>query len=94
MLCITTSTCYTRLIYGKTNEHHWHVGEPKPCQFYSDGETTEDFPDVIEIQADGHELEHIRKRFTNIPDVPGARVVTWSGDIARFIYNHLTHIPI
>jgi hypothetical protein len=45
--------------------------------------------EVTAIQADGHELEAIRKKFTNIPDAPGERVVLWRGEIAQFIVDNL-----
>lgn len=36
------------------------------------------------VQADGDELDYIRKRFNNIPDC-NKPVVAWYGDIAKFI---------
>lgn len=45
--------------------------------------------DVIELQADGHELEYIRERFQNIPMHKG-RVVRWKGEMAKFIAINLT----
>ena len=36
------------------------------------------------VQADGDELEKIRKNFTSLP-MTNARVVRWHGDFAKFI---------
>ncbi len=41
-------------------------------------------PDVVEVQADGDELEHIRREFRNLPG-RSARVVRYYGDHAKFI---------
>ncbi len=41
----------------------------------------------FEVQADGDELEKIRRNFSNIP-MSSARVVRWHGDIARFIVSN------
>jgi hypothetical protein len=40
--------------------------------------------DVIEVQADGHELELIRNTF-NVPCVKGKRIQRWYGDYAKYI---------
>ena len=39
---------------------------------------------ALEVQADGDELELIRRDFSNIP-MTTSRVVRWEGDIAAFI---------
>lgn len=85
--------------YSNEKQIHtsWHTGNKKPmCKVklpsvkgLPDDYDYEPFDDVVEIQADGHELEYIRARFNNLPDCPNARVVTWTGDFAQFIYNHL-----
>jgi len=67
--------------------HDWHVGETKPARNPSIG--SEPFMDVCEIQADGHELEHIRKNFSNLPMCGHKAVVTWKWGWAQFIYDHL-----
>ena len=66
-------------------EYVWHVGEKRPR---TPG-TLLGFEDVCEVYADGHELEHIRKIHTNLPDVPTAHSIIWRGDFAQFIYDHL-----
>lgn len=43
---------------------------------------------VESVQADGHELEYIQNRFTNLPTVNN-RVVRWYGDYAKFIVGNL-----
>lgn len=65
-------------------DYVWHVGQQRPCLV---GDTP--FEDVCEIQADGHELDHIRSRFKNLPDSPDSAVVRWKGEMAQFIYDHL-----
>lgn len=63
--------------------YNWHTGERRPLA------KEQPFEDVCEVYADGHELEHIRKLHTNLPDVPTARSIVWRGDFAQFIYDHL-----
>jgi hypothetical protein len=59
----------------------WHVGEVFPRVTV--------FPrDFITIQADGDELQYILSTFQGIPKTT-ARVVVWTGDFARFIYDNL-----
>lgn len=73
-------------LYIIRKSHHlelnWHIGEKKPMTF------GEPYMDIAEVQADGHELNYIRKRFINLPDIKGG-VVSWKGDWAQFIYDHL-----
>ena len=40
------------------------------------------------VQADGDELEYIRKKFTNIP-MTSDRVVRWHGEMALFILSNI-----
>lgn len=54
----------------------WHVGEKVSHIFH---------PHILCIQADGDELEYLKQKLTGIPFYPG-RIVTWYGDMARFIY--------
>jgi hypothetical protein len=75
----------------------WHTGEVNP--FRSSKETNEKYgpevaqnlaaAEVIEIQADGEELEHIQQYFTGIPFHKAARVQRWFGDVANFIAHNL-----
>lgn len=69
---------------GETKEYPYHTGEGKPRHKNGEG-----FEDVCEVYADGHELEMIRRRYTNLPDVPSSASMTWKGDFAQFIYDHL-----
>ena len=56
----------------------WYIGRPKPlCN------------SCTEVQADGHELEKIRRNFQNLPIPAHQAVVTWKGDLAQFIYDNL-----
>lgn len=73
---------------GDRNEeaysYNWHVGEGRPSQkgVY--------FDDVVEVYADGHELESVRRNYKNLPDVSKEiGGVVWRGDLAQFIYDHL-----
>lgn len=43
---------------------------------------------IIEVQANGHELEYIRNTMSNIPMVTNKKVVRWYGDHAKFIANN------
>lgn len=73
-------------------EINWHVGQPKPIPYL-------EINNIIEIQADGHELEFIKDNFSswiptkkrgniqifNIPFSNSSRVIRWFGDIAKCI---------
>lgn len=61
--------------------HDWHIGQKVSIP-------KEELNQVIEVQADGDELEHIRYQFQNIPHAK-VRVCNWYGDIAKFIVNNL-----
>ncbi len=58
----------------------WYVNDNRPAI---------NFHDVEEIQANGHELHHIYRRFENIPATVGVSVVHWYGDTAKFIVSNL-----
>ncbi|MDO7847594.1 hypothetical protein Q5H92_14585 [Hymenobacter sp. M29] len=51
--------------------------------------------ELISVQADGQELEYIKQAFTNLPmrvgspQTPGGLVVTWYGELAKFIVSNL-----
>jgi hypothetical protein len=59
----------------------WHTREKCPLTFADRG-------NIIEVQADGDELEYIKNKFTNIP-MSTNRVINWYGDIARFIASNM-----
>jgi hypothetical protein len=70
-------------ITAGVTEFQWHVGEPPPW-------LKEDWfwrlrTHVVDIQADGDELQAVYRQFRNLPEAPYNRVVTWTGDFARFI---------
>lgn len=67
--------------------YQWHVGEKVNSNLAGKIETGT-FR-VTEIQADCDELQYIRDHFRNLPDCPSMRVVSWRGDWARFIFDHL-----
>ena len=67
----------------------WHVGTP----FQNELAKFTSAKSVLELQADGDELEHIKRLFSlggtySIP-MPQKRVVRWYGDIARTIIGNL-----
>lgn len=62
-------------------EHEWHIGEPRPSGL--------NLLQVQEIQADGDELDHIKRNFDNLPIANHVRVVRWYSEHARFILSHL-----
>lgn len=74
-----------KLFNTEPEEYFWHVGERRPDidNHY--------FEDVVEVYADGHELEYVRENFKNLPDAPNKRGVVWRGDLAQFIYEHLPY---
>jgi hypothetical protein len=77
----------------------WWVGKPVPRD-YTLGDTFEEcrFRDVIEVKATDNELNYVLDRFSNIPHCQSyfairegvSKSMTWSGDIAMFIYTNLT----
>jgi hypothetical protein len=64
------------------HERTWHVGEGLTF-------STEQIAAVIEVMADGHELEHLHKQFDNIPFRLNKRVNRWFGAHAQFIAANL-----
>lgn len=60
---------------------NWHIGEKNPVEY---GKVNF----VREVQADGHELDHIHGNFSRIPEA-NKRVVRWFGDHAKFIVANL-----
>ena len=60
--------------------YNWHVGEAMP-KF--------EISKVVEVQADGHELEFIKFRF-EVPYMCG-KIIIWYGDFAKFIAGNLKH---
>jgi hypothetical protein len=68
---------------GDTRE--WHVSEPSPIRW-------DEAHAIREIQADGHELDHIRNMFCFSPEyvvIPRGRVVRLFGDLAKTIVANL-----
>lgn len=62
-------------------EKHWHVGQTVPL-----------IPagyDVASIQADGDELEFLLDNFTNLPMAKNASIVSWFGDMAKFVIHNI-----
>jgi hypothetical protein len=62
--------------------------------YVGEGRIKENISDIfgveahLMVQADGHELELIKRQFTNIP-MTANRVVRWQGDDAKFIINNI-----
>lgn len=75
--------------YGRNEEqeHHWHVGEKLHSGLVESIEHGK--CRLIQIQADSDELEYIRQNFKGLPDCTTARIVSWNGDLAQFIFDHL-----
>lgn len=67
------------ITFKNGRERLWHIGSPTP--------TTDQ--EVVEVQADGDELEYVINRFKNIPYPSHQRVVKWHGDLAKLIANNL-----
>ena len=68
------------VFFKSGGEKQYHVGHGRigPASWRS----------VYAVQADGHELEHIRHHFKNIPMTDG-RVVSWTGSDASFIARNI-----
>ena len=56
-----------------------YVGQSRSSAYYD--------LNVIEIQADGDELDHILQKFENLPK-SNAPVQRWFGDHAKFIFHN------
>lgn len=67
------------------NYRDWHVGYPNPVAYH-------EVREVLEVQADGDELEHIETMFQRGKElpIPRRRVVRWFGDHAKLIVGNLT----
>lgn len=70
-------------------EKGWHIGEKPPL-------TLNQVLEIVEIQADGNELEYIKNLFKDdfsgtysIPVANSKRVHRWYGDIAKTIVSVL-----
>ena len=65
---------------GARREEEYHVGE----------RLRDDFLNVIDLYADGHELEYVISYFQeSIPLNRSSRSMIWVGDIASTIYANL-----
>lgn len=67
------------IVTSDGKEKIWHVGNSVPDVAPLD---------VVEIQADCHELEHVKKICIGIP-LSNRAVVSWRDHYARFIYRML-----
>ena len=70
---------------GPDRPVEFHVSSLTPRRIMSNRQAR----NVIEAQADGHELAAIYHQFPNIPKSKGSRVVNWFGDHAKFIAANL-----
>lgn len=66
----------------------WHVTENCP-EIWQPEDKKKPRRFVTEVQADGHELEFLQKKFQGIPMVFNRRIVTWFGSDAQFIVVNL-----
>lgn len=87
---ITTKEIVTPSPYNFVQEekkilinYTWNVGQSKP-KFPN---TRMDKPIIKMFQADGDELEIIKKHFVNVPHCHA--ITTWRGSMAQFIYDNL-----
>jgi hypothetical protein len=64
---------------GNKGGWQWHVGEKSPFT------NTAEILHIVEVQADGDELEHIYNKAIGVRSAYNARVVRWFGDDAQFI---------
>lgn len=64
------------IVFKDGHSTEWHVGESTKIL---------NLDEVKEITADLDELDYILYHIVNIPSRQGSGVITWHGDIARFI---------
>jgi len=69
------------------SSYEWHMGNSSPISH-------EQVRDVVEIQADGDELELIEDEMGDTVLMHGGRVVRWFGDDARFIMGRIHQLCI
>ncbi len=68
-------------------ELQWHVGN-KPVLDQLEGDTEGVLNHVVEVYADGDELDYIRSTFDRLPIKVG-RTCVWHGEMAKFIVVNL-----
>jgi hypothetical protein len=68
--------------------YQWHVNQKSPTD-----DRDEPWENVCEIQADGHELDYIRRNLSGLPDKPNAGFLVWKGELAQFIYDNCLRRP-
>ena len=64
-------------VFSSGAEYEFHVGSEITRKFRINN--------IVEVQADGHELEWIRKNVSGIPMHSG-RIVNWFGSDAQFVF--------
>lgn len=70
---------------GMTHDKRWHIG----TKFDTWDQSLERLKLLVEVQADGDELDFISVQYSNIPMVARNRIVRWFGDDAKFIVANL-----
>ena len=71
------------ITFGKyENLERWHIGEGLHLSSSS-------IQDVIEVRADGDELEHVLHTSIGLPLAPGKKSMRWFGDFAKLIVGNL-----
>lgn len=69
----------------------WHVGQEIPVDKINiDNAPVIDckkLTDIVYVYADGHELEHIRNRISNLPI--GYGCFTWRDELAQLVYDNI-----
>ena len=63
-------------------EFTWNIPETRPCPSGLGKKYR-----ILELYADGHELESIISKFKNIPYRSGFTL--WTGEMSQFIYDNL-----
>lgn len=66
------------IVFKDRNELVWHTGTKVKLQY-------EAVDSLVEVQADGHELEFLKENFKNLPYMEGTPCMRWFGDIAKTI---------
>ena len=71
------------MLYIKTDcrRYEWHNDDRRPGLSGTEK--------VLEVQADGDELQYIREEFVSVPYPKHQSVVRWFGEMAAFIVHNL-----
>ena len=71
------------IVFNDKKDRVWHIGNTLNI-------TSDEIDSLVFIQADGHELDHIKSMFANPDNIfPKGRVIKLYGDLAKTIVANL-----